>query len=292
MNALEPLCSVGRCAIPWVDPACDAARPLTLHGYRAAAATPDSPVVLVSHGMGRNGDEYRDFWIAAAERHGLIIVAPTFGAEAWPGAETYNNGLVLAADGAVRPRDSWAYAIPLRIFAALREAGVTRRPRAHFFGHSAGGQFGHRLMSTQPHDLFEQATIGNPGWYSLPTLDLPFPDGLGGIGLGDADVLRLLAYPMTILAGDQDIETSGPSLPAGPGALAQGPHRFARAHNYLAAGRAEAARRGVACAWRLVSVPGIGHDGAAMSRVAAALWFENRLISAAEAGAGAGKAVL
>jgi hypothetical protein len=292
MSTLDALRQTGRCAIPWVDAACDPARPLTLHGYRAASTTPDSPVVLVSHGMGRNGDEYRDFWIAAAERHGLLIIAPTFGAEAWPGAETYNNGLVLAADGAVRPRDSWGYAIPLRIFAALREVGITRRPRAHFFGHSAGGQFGHRLMSTQPHDALEQVTIGNPGWYSLPTLDLPFPDGLGGIGLGDADVLRLLAYPMTILAGDQDIETSGPSLPAGPGALAQGPHRFARAHNYLAAGRAEAARRGVTCAWRLVPVPGIGHDGAAMSRVAAALWFEDRLITAAEAGAGTGAAVL
>ena len=292
MSVFAPLRAVGRCAIPWVDPACDPARPLTLHGYRAAAATPDSPVVLVQHGMARNGDAYRDFWIEAAERHGLIIVAPTFGAAAWPGAETYNNGLVLNAAGAVRPRDSWSYAIPLRVFAALRKAGITRRPRAHLFGHSAGGQFGHRLMSTQPHDALEQVSIGNPGWYSLPTLDQPFPDGLGGIGLGDTEILRLLAYPMTILAGDQDIETAGPSLPAGPGALAQGPHRFARAHNYLAAGQAEAARRGVACAWRLIPVPGIGHDGAAMSRVAAALWFDNRLISAAEAGAGVGGPVL
>lgn len=147
-------------------------------------------------------------------------------------------------------------------------------------------------MSTQPHDLLEQVTIGNPGWYSRPTLDQRFPDGLGGIGLDEADDLRLLAYPMTILAGDQDIETSGPSLPAGSGALAQGPHRFARAHNYLAAGQAEAVRRGVACQWRLIPVAGIGHDGAAMSRVAAALWFDNRLILAVEAGAKAGAAVL
>ena len=66
---------------------------------------------------------------------------------------------------------------------------------------------------------------------------------------------------------------------------AQGPHRFARAHHYFEAGKAEAARRGVACNWRLVPDAGIGHDGAAMSRVAAALWFENRLMTAEEAGA-------
>ena len=275
----------GKAAIPWTDPACDLARPVSLHCYRAAGFTADSPVVLVQHGMLRNGDEYRDFWIPAAERHGLLIVAPTFGKPHWPEADHYNNGLVLDEAGAPRPRSSWAYAIPLRVFAALREAGVTRRARAHLFGHSAGGQFGHRLMSTQPHDALEAVTIGNPGWYSLPTLGLPFPAGLGGIGLGDADVERLLAYPMTILAGDQDIETSEPSLPSQPEAIAQGPHRFARAHNYLKAGQAEATRRGVACNWQLVPVAGIGHDGAAMSRVAAAIWFENRLITAEEAGA-------
>ncbi|MGG5811756.1 alpha/beta hydrolase [Falsiroseomonas sp. CW058] len=277
----------GRVAIPWTDPACDPARPVTLHCYRGCRATPDSPVVLVQHGMGRNGDEYRDFWVPAADRHGLLVVATTFAKADWPEAEHYNNGLVLDGQGRVRPRGAWAYAIPLRVFAALRDAGVTRRPRAHLFGHSAGGQFGHRLLSTQPHDLLEAVTVGNPGWYSLPVLDAPFPAGLGGIGLGDAEVERLLAYPMTILAGDRDTETSGPSLPSQPEAVAQGPHRFARAHAYLAAGRAEAARRGVACNWRLVPVAGIGHDGAAMSRVCAALWFEGRLIDAGEAGAAA-----
>jgi pimeloyl-ACP methyl ester carboxylesterase len=278
------LAAPGRAAIPWIDAACDPARPVTLHCYRPAGFTPDSPVVLIQHGMLRNGDEYRDFWIPAADTHGLLLVAPTFAPLHWPLAEHYNNGLVL--DGAaVRPRTAWAYAIPLRVFAALREAGVTRRAKAHLFGHSAGGQFCHRLLSTQPHDALEAVTVGNPGWYSLPTLQKPFPAGLGGIGLSYGELLRLLAYPLTILAGDQDTETTGPSLPSQPEALAQGRHRFARAHAYLRAGQAEAARRGVTCAWRLVPVAGVGHDGAAMSRIAAALWFENRLITAEEAGA-------
>ncbi len=281
----------GRSAIPWTDTACDAARPLTLHAYRPAAHRMGNPVVLVQHGMARNGDEYRDYWIPAADRHGLLIIATTFGKEHWPGAEHYNNGLVLDDAGVPRPRDAWAYAIPLRVFAALRAAGDTTRPRAHLFGHSAGGQFAHRLLATQPHELIEAATIGNPGWYTLPRLDRAFPEGMGGIGLGEAEVERLLATPITILAGDRDIETTGPSLPSQPAAIAQGPHRFARAHHWLAAGRAEAARRGIACKWNLVPVPGIGHDGAAMSRVAAGLWFEDRLIGAEEAGAAAAGAV-
>jgi pimeloyl-ACP methyl ester carboxylesterase len=273
----QALAAPGRNAIPFTDEAGDPTRPLVLHTYRPAAFTPDSPVVLVQHGMNRNGDEYRDFWIPAADKHGLLIVAPNFDNANYPGAEVYNNGHVLLKDGTVQPREKWGYAIPARVFAWLQKAGITRRQKAYFFGHSAGGQFGHRMASTQPLDVFEGIAVGNPGWYTLPTLEKNFPEGLGGIGLGEAELLRLLAFPLLILAGEQDIETSGPSLPANPGAIAQGPHRFGRAHNYLAAGRAEAERRGVACNWALVTVPHIGHDGDVISRVCASLWFDKAM---------------
>jgi pimeloyl-ACP methyl ester carboxylesterase len=273
----QALAAPGRQAIPFTDEAGDSTRPLVLHTYRAATTTPDSPVVIVHHGMKRNGDEYRDFWIPAADRHGLLIVAPTFSDEHHPGAEYYNNGHVLARDGTVRPRETWGYAVPARVLALLRQAGVTRRQKAYFFGHSAGGQFGHRMASTQPLDVFEAVAVGNPGWYTLPSFEKPFPDGLGGIGLEEDALPRLLRFPLLILAGEQDIETAGPSLPANPGAIAQGPHRFARAHNYLAAGRAEAARRGIECGWTLVPVPHIGHDGDVISRVCASLWFNKTM---------------
>ncbi|HEY4251177.1 MAG TPA: alpha/beta hydrolase [Roseomonas sp.] len=278
----DALTAPGRSAIPFIDEEGDRSRPLTLHTYRAAGYTPDRPLVLVQHGMKRNGDDYRDFWIPAADRHGLMIVAPTFSNEHYPTAAEYNDGMVRDEVGGVRPKPVWSYASIARIFALLRDAGVTKRPRAYLFGHSAGGQFGHRLLSTQPHDAYEAVMIGNPGWYTLPSFEAAFPAGLGGIGLGEADLIRLLAYPLTILAGDRDIETSGPSLPSQPEAIAQGQHRFARAHHYIAFGHAEALRLNVPCHWRLQVVPGIGHDGDAMSKVAASLWFEGRMPDAAE----------
>lgn len=275
------LAARGKAAIPFTDPQ-NPDRPLTLHTYRPAAHTPDKPVVLVQHGMLRNGDEYRDFWIPAADRHGLLIVATTFSNEAYAEPERYNNGLVFAEDGSVRPRQSWTYGALATVFAAVRATGVTSRDKAHLFGHSAGGQFTHRLLSTQNATFLEAAIAGNPGWYSLPTLDKPFPEGLGGIGLARADVERLLAFPLTILAGDQDIATDEPSLPQNPEALAQGPHRFARAHNYFEFGRREAERLGVPFGWTLQPVPGIGHDGEAMSAVAASLWFDGAMPDSAE----------
>ncbi|ARP93264.1 alpha/beta hydrolase [Bordetella genomosp. 13] len=264
----------GRNAIAYVDEDRNSDRPFTLHTYRSYGYTPDRPVVIVQHGVLRNGDEYRDYWIDVADRHKLLIVAPTFSETIWPGVESYNNGRVFSPGGNPRHVDGWTYALPARVLADIRAAGVSDCERVYLFGHAGGGQFVHRLMSSQSHAPFHAVAIGNPGWYTLPTLDLPFPEGLGGVGLSDGHVERLLSYPLLILAGDQDIATEGPYLPSDEAALRQGPHRYARAHHYLEAGRAEAARRGVPCNWTLQSVPGIGHDGRAMSAVCASLWFD------------------
>jgi hypothetical protein len=287
----ERLAAPGRVAIPFTH-AGNPDRPLTLEAYRAASHRADSPVVIVQHGMARNGNEYRDFWIPAADRHGLLILAPSFGDAAWPDAECYNNGLVRDASGAVRPRAAWGYAVPPSVFAAAREAGLTTRAAAHLFGHSAGAQFAHRLVATSGAGPFGPVIAGNAGWYTLPDLERPFPEGLGGLDLGEAGLARFLTTPLTILAGDADIETMGPGLPSHAAALVQGPHRFARAHAFLAAGREAASRRDIACAWRLVVAAGIGHDGAAMSRMAAAIWFDGMdAVAAARHAAEAGLAV-
>lgn len=271
----------GRSTLPFID-ARHPERPLEVNVYRPARHRPEDAVVFVQHGMLRNGDDYRDFWIEAAERHNLLIVAPTFGNEHFPKAEGYNNGLVVGEDGMIAASENWLYAVPTRVLAALRRAGVTTRDKVRLFGHSAGGQFVHRLLATQSETPYEVAFAANSGWYTLPTLERPFPEGLGGLGLGEAELARWLAWPMTILAGDQDIATSDPNLPAQAEALAQGPMRYARAHFMLDFAKAEAAKRGLPCNWTLLTVPGIGHDGAAMSRAAAASWFEGRIPSVDE----------
>ena len=279
--SLADLAKPGRNAVAYVDPG-NPDRPLVLNVYRPIAYGPERPVVLVQHGMLRNGDAYRDFWIEAADRHNVLIVAPTFSNEAYPGPESYNNGLVRDASGAVRPQESWTYAVLARLWRRLRDEGITTQQRAYVYGHSAGGQYLHRLLSTQDFGFIETAAAGNPGWYTLPTLDLPFPEGLGGIGLDEGYVRRLLGFPLILLAGDKDTATADPHLPSNVEALRQGPHRFARAHHYIEFGRKEAARLGVPFAWRLQVVAGIGHDGEAMSAVAASLWFEGKMPDATE----------
>lgn len=266
------LSATGRISIPYRDPF-SAERPLALECYRPASHTSDSPVVIVQHGQSRNGREYCDAWIPTADEAGLLAIAITFPKDGWPDALTYNNGHVLDAEGAVRPRDAWSQAIPGRLFALLREAGVTRRDKFYLWGHSAGGQFVHRLLATQRHETLAAVGAANPGWYTLPTLKLPYPDGYGGIGLTQDDLTRLLGYPLIIFAGDRDIDGTSENFPKHESAMAQGPHRFARAHVFLARGRQEAAELGVPCNWQLVTVPGIGHQGMRMAAYAAKYWF-------------------
>lgn len=249
-------------------------RPLVLECFRPARHDLDKPVVIVQHGASRNGAEYCDAWVPAAERHGFLVVAITFLKDGWPDALTYNNGHVLAEDGVPRPREGWSFAIPGRVFALLREAGVTTRDSFMLWGHSAGGQFAHRLLATQPHAALSAVGAANSGWYTLPSLDLPYPDGLGGIGLTAEDVVRFLGYELVIFSGDRDTDGTTENFPKHEAAMAQGPNRFERARFFVEYGQAAAARLGVPCRWTRIVVPGVAHEGARMAGFAARHWFD------------------
>ncbi len=279
----------GRISVPVLDAVHDARNPIWLHAYRPAAHTPDQPVVFAMHGLARNGEEYRELWSDVAERHGVLVLAPAFAQDTHPGERAYNEGGVRDAAGDITPSRRWAYQVPARMLALLQRAGVTRRRQAFLFGHSGGAEFVQRLALLTDRSPFCAVVAANAGWYTLPTLLRPFPEGLGGLGLTEADLAARLAWPLVILAGEADLDTTGPSVPAQPAALAQGPHRFARARQLIDFARAEAVRRGTACHWRIETAPGIGHDAYAMTQLCAALWFEGRLPDAARIAALAGK---
>lgn len=266
-------------------------RSVMLNCYRAPGYRPGGDVIFVQHGMKRNGDEYRDFWIDAADRHDLLIVAPTFSDDTFPEAENYNNGMVRDVDGRVAARESWTYHVPARVAAALVEAGLMDEGRARIFGHSAGGQFLHRMVSLLGFGPFRAVIAANAGWYSLPTLEAEFPAGLGGVGLDEDDLRRLLASDLWILAGQRDCEAGAEHLPSNPEAQAQGPGRLHRARTYVETGRAAAEALGVPFGWRITEVPDVDHDGNAMGLAAAGLWFEGALPSGEALGAGSGAKV-
>jgi hypothetical protein len=269
MSALRALVTnPGPCTMLYRDPVFPD-RPLVLHAARPRDWHPDMPVLLVHHGVARNGQDYRDYWLPLVDAAGVLAISVEFPQASFPEYLWYNMGNLHCADGAANPRALWTFGIPERLFAALRAAEVTRRTRYALFGHSAGGQYVHRMLSFGYRGQVAVAIAANAGTYAMPDLATPWPFGLGEVGFDDEALRAVLQFPITVMAGSDDTKTTGRFFPKGPRSMRQGPHRHARAHHYLRLGRQAAQRLGTRCAWRVIDVPGVGHDGRGMSVAAA-----------------------
>lgn len=269
MTNLRPLLDQpGANDLAWEDPNLPG-RTIFLRSARPRRVTVETPVLFVHHGVGRNGGDYRDHWLPLVDEADLLVIAPEFPEAGFPGSLWYNFGNRTEADGTARPREEWTYNVDERVFALLHGQGLTARARYGVFGHSAGGQFVHRMISLGIRNRVAAAVTANAGAYAMPDLDEAWPFGLGETDLSDADLRALLQFRLTVMAGTADIDASSPNFPKEPSAMRQGGTRYARAHNYIARARAQAEARGMACAWTIVDVEGVGHDGGRMAAAAA-----------------------
>ena len=88
----------------------------------------------------------------------------------------------------------------------------------------------------------QAVAAGNPGWYTLPTFDHPFPEGMARRpDRGSPGQAAGLSHDHPGRRPGHRHRRS--QLPSEPAAMRQGPHRFARAQNYFEAGRKEAEPR-------------------------------------------------
>jgi poly(3-hydroxybutyrate) depolymerase len=230
---------------------------------------PDTPVVVVMHGVKRDADRYRDEWAGLARKYRMIVIVPEFSQADFPGSRSYNIGFLSEADGTVRPRELWSFAAIEPLFDDVRRRFGTATKRYTLYGHSAGGQFVHRFVMFMPQARIEQAIAANSGWYTMPDLATPFPYGLEGAPISPDGMKAALGKPLTVLLGTADTDTTDPSLRVTTEANLQGPHRYARGKSFFATGRAAAARIGAPFGWRLKRVPGVGHMNGLMAESAA-----------------------
>jgi hypothetical protein len=244
-------------------------RALLLHSARPRRYDPSTPVLLVHHGVGRNGADYRDYWLRMVDEIGVLAIAIEFPEESFPDYLWYHFGNMHDEGGTPNPREQWTYGIDERLFAALREQGLTKRRCYGLFGHSAGGQYVHRMLSFGFREHVAVAVSANAGTYAMPDLAVPWPFGLGETEL-DAHALRqVVEFPIVVMTGTLDTKTTGRFFPKGPRSMRQGATRHERAHNYVRAGHATAEALRTRCAWTVINVPDVGHDGERMSVAAA-----------------------
>lgn len=255
-----------------------AQHPLDVWAHVPENAHQGSPVVIVLHGMGRNGENYRDAWVEPAEAHGFVVIVPEFSSAEYPGADHYNLGRIFTQDGDRRSEAEWSYSQIAPVFEDARERLGLNRERFHLYGHSAGSQFAHRYLLFLPDAPVDRVVLANAGWYTIPEAELNWPygigDGSGSSVVSESQVRAWLARDVVVLLGDQDIDPEDSGLRNTPNAVAQGPHRFARGHHYFARTRELAAALDMLSPWQLDTVPGVGHSNGRMAPQAARILME------------------
>lgn len=255
---------------------------VVIYFHEPANLTPDSPVLLVIPGSGRNAWDYRDGWINASEKYGVLILSPHYPEKGYPMFWDYNIGGMLSdvVINAARtgfasfsinqnPQD-WIFRDFDTVFdGATRRFGVNAR-QYDMFGHSAGGQILHRFTMFNPNNKASRLLAANAGWYTVPQFGIGFPYGLEDSGVSKDTLRSAFKTGLVVFLGELDNENEKRGhLARNQDLDVQGTHRFARGKHFFAQAEEMAGQLGVEFNWTLKVVPGVGHDYRRMSEAAA-----------------------
>lgn len=256
----------------------DAGRPqhkLKVWTCRPAGFGPDSPLVLVMHGVKRDGKGYRDAWTPHSWAGGFLLVVPEFPQADYP-EEAYQLGNLRDRAGKPLPAEQWTFAAIERLFDHVTGLTGSRAEKYYLYGHAAGGQFVHRFVLFMAQACYAWAIAANPGYYTFPTQDAAYLYGLTGTPGAGQLAPATFGRDFVLLLGAEDTNRDDPDLRKTPQTDAQGLTRFERGQNYFRAATAAARAAQAPFHWRQVTVPGVGHSNAKMAPAAARELFARR----------------
>lgn len=247
----------------------------------------DSPVVIVVPGAGRNGWDYRDAWVEASEKYDVVVLSPSFSEEHYPRFWSYNlGGMISDVEISGSPRrisdykinlnpEAWIFSDLDRIFHGTKKQLGLHASRYDAFGHSAGGQFLHRMAIFHVENKARRIIAANSGWYTVPVLDDRFPYGLEGSSATRESIVHAFKAPLVVYLGELDDknETRG-DLASSPEIDVQGPGRIERGRYFYSQSLKTAESIGAKVEWEMVVVPGVGHDYRRMSKAASEYLYD------------------
>lgn len=254
---------------------------LNAYTHRSATFDPQTgPIVFVVHGTGRDALGYLDTWRDEIDARGALAIAPEFPDALYPTSEDFALGVGTAGtpDSATydpadwRATSDYTFSEIEHLFESVKTTLGSAQCRYFLYGHSAGGQFVHRLLTFLPDARVARAVAANPGWYTLPASgndpNVTMPYGLQGAPPDPARLPSLFARDFVLLLGEADTVRDA-DLRTTTEADAQGQNRFERGQFYFATAQQAAQSASLTLSWRLVTVPGVGHTNAGMTPAAA-----------------------
>jgi len=252
----------------------DPQKPIQVWYFKPPSYSGSTPILFVMHGMQRNAREYRDQWISYARQFGALLVVPEFSEKIYPG-EGYAQGNMFDSSLRPIPENRSGFALVEHLFDYVRTQGNNQSIDYCLYGHSAGGQFVHRMLLFKPDARIRRAVAANPGFYTLPRFVEEFPYGLEKTGLPGETIQQAFGKELTLLLGERDTLENQKSLNKSVGAMKQGSQRFARGMNFFKVAQQESLARGYSLDWKLQTVPGAGHSNSQMAAAAARILFES-----------------
>jgi poly(3-hydroxybutyrate) depolymerase len=160
------------------------------------------PLVVLQHGTGRRGPQYRDQFADFAEQYGCIILAPLFPAGIDDSEDLHNFKFIRYGD--IRFDQ-----VLLEIVDEVGERFNVETERFLLHGFSGGGQFAHRFFYLHPERL-AAISIGAPG--RITRLDPTKDWWLGLRGFDEIfgqqpDIAEMRQVPVHMVVGAADVET-------------------------------------------------------------------------------------
>ena len=247
----------------------------TFYTYVPTTAVEKPEILVLVHGTPQKSETvewsaqyYVTNWIDFAEKHGYILIAPSFNQENFSSrrgdyAMSGYRGLFGREIGA----DEWV----LRLVQAHQQAFGSTNEQFYLYGHSAGGQFVGRFLVTHPESV-KKAVISSAATYPQPNTDVAWPFGMGKLYTDiewDSDTIKSVdivpdnqkwlaatQIPLTMIVGLNDTAELPASLIPGQ----KGKNRYAIARNWIQDMAAFAEANGLESRFKLEILSGRGHS--------------------------------
>jgi pimeloyl-ACP methyl ester carboxylesterase len=251
----------------WVyhDNGANADKPVRVWYYYAQNFSRGSgKVVFAMHGALRNAQSTLRRWRSYADKHGALIIAPEFSKRYYPESQYYNRGNLRDKNGNMRDISDWTYTTIDEIFDEVVRLIPDAPERYSLQGHSAGGQFVHRMALLEKNYRIETAVAANPGWYIVPDENYSYPCGISDLPTQTIDLATAYAGNLVITLGTEDNNPNADMLYHGYCAELQGTNRYDRGRYFYEFARNDASNRNLPFNWKLIEVQGVGHNSTAM----------------------------
>lgn len=266
---------------------------ITIFYHMPKNFTRSSKILIVIPGAGRNGDDYRDSWVEASEKHSVLIISPSYPEKEYNYGDYHLGGIVkelnLSKGVSFKKgtnqvyideniiefnvndnKDDWIFNDFDRIFKIVKKATKSKERKYDMFGHSAGGQILHRFALFYPNSKADRILASNAGTYTLPDHTTRFPFGMENVGLNPKELKKSFKMKLVLFLGeyDNDSERRGRMLRSIT-ADKQGTNRLDRGKNFYNFSEKLSKNSGMRFNWKLKIVPKVGHDQKKMAEAAA-----------------------